>query len=60
LLALTTLLAGCNEKQANLPPPPAEVRVAQPILRNVTRYLEMQDRPPQPSGSISSPASRAP
>jgi hypothetical protein len=57
---LTTLLAGCNEKQANLPPPPAEVRVAQPILRNVTRYLEMQDRPPQPSGSISSPASRAP
>jgi multidrug efflux pump subunit AcrA (membrane-fusion protein) len=41
LLALTTLLAGCNDKQAYLPVPPAEVRIAQPIQRNVTRYLEL-------------------
>jgi multidrug efflux pump subunit AcrA (membrane-fusion protein) len=41
LLALTTLLAGCNEKQAYQPLPLAEVRIAQPVQRNVTRYLEM-------------------
>jgi RND family efflux transporter MFP subunit len=42
LLAVTTLLlAGCDEKQTNLPLPPAEVRIAQPIQRNVTRYLEL-------------------
>lgn len=41
LLALTTLLAGCNDKQAYQPLPPAEVRIAQPVQRNVTRYLEM-------------------
>jgi RND family efflux transporter MFP subunit len=41
LLALTTLLAGCNERQASQPLPPAEVRIAQPVQRNVTRYLEM-------------------
>jgi RND family efflux transporter MFP subunit len=34
-------LAGCDEKQTNLPLPPAEVRIAQPIQRNVTRYLEL-------------------
>ena len=41
LLALTTLLAGCNDKQAYQPLPPAEVRITQPVQRNVTRYLEM-------------------
>jgi hypothetical protein len=28
LLALTTLLGGCNDKQAHLPSPPAKVRIA--------------------------------
>jgi len=41
LLALTALLAGCNDKQAYQPLPPAEVRITQPVQRNVTRYLEM-------------------
>lgn len=40
LLGLAGLLLGCNEKQAYRPPP-AEVRVAQPVQRNVTRYLEL-------------------
>lgn len=40
-LGLAGLLLGCNEKQAYQPPPPAEVGVAQPIQRNVTRYLEV-------------------
>lgn len=40
-LGLAGLLLGCNEKQAYQPPPPTEVGVAQPIQRNVTRYLEV-------------------
>jgi RND family efflux transporter MFP subunit len=40
LLGLAGLLLGCNEKQA-YQPPPAEVRVAQPVQRNLTRYLEL-------------------
>lgn len=40
LFGLAGLLLGCNEKQA-YQPPPAEVRVAQPVQRNVTRYLEL-------------------
>ncbi len=40
LLGLAGLLLGCNEKQA-YQPPPAEVRVAQPMQRNLTRYLEL-------------------
>lgn len=41
LLGLSGLLLGCNEKQAYQPPPPAEVRIARPIQRNVTKYIEV-------------------
>ena len=41
LLGLAALLAGCNEKPAASAPPPAEVRVAPPVSRPVTRYLEL-------------------
>ena len=41
LLGLAALLAGCNEKPAAAAPPPAEVRVAPPVSRPVTRYLEL-------------------
>lgn len=41
LLGLAGLLPGCNEKQAYQPPPPAEARVAQPVQRNVTKYIEV-------------------
>ena len=41
LLSLAALLAGCNEKPAASAPPPAEVRVAAPVARPVTRYLEL-------------------
>jgi RND family efflux transporter MFP subunit len=44
VIALTTivaLLAGCKPKtNAYAPPPPAEVTVAHPVRRPVTRYLE--------------------
>lgn len=38
LFGLSGLLLGCKEKQA-YQPPPAEVRIAQPVQRNVTRYI---------------------
>ena len=41
LFGLAALLAGCDEKHAASAPPPAEVRVAPPIARPVTRYLEL-------------------
>ena len=41
LLTLAALLSGCNEKPAASAPPPAEVRVAAPVARPVTRYLEL-------------------
>lgn len=41
LLSLAALLVGCNDKPAALAPPPAEVRVAAPVARPVTRYLEL-------------------
>jgi RND family efflux transporter MFP subunit len=41
LLGLAAVLAGCNEKPAASAPPPAEVRVAPPVARPVTRYLEL-------------------
>lgn len=41
LLGLAAVLAGCNEKPATSAPPPAEVRVAAPVARPVTRYLEL-------------------
>lgn len=41
LLTLAALVAGCNEKPAASAPPPAEVRVAAPVARPVTRYLEL-------------------
>jgi uncharacterized lipoprotein YbaY len=41
LLALAMLLAGCDDRQAHLPLPPAELRIAQLILHNVRRHLEV-------------------
>ncbi len=41
LLGLAIILAGCNEKPAASAPPPAEVRVAAPVSRPVTRYLQL-------------------
>lgn len=41
LLGLAGLLLGCDEKQAYRPPSAAEVRVAPPLQRNITRYLEL-------------------
>lgn len=41
LLGLAIVLAGCNEKPAASAPPPAEVRVAAPVPRPVTRYLQL-------------------
>ncbi|KPF73063.1 hypothetical protein IP69_00315 [Bosea sp. AAP35] len=41
LLGLAVMLAGCNEKPASSTPPTAEVRVAPPVSRPVTRYLEL-------------------
>lgn len=41
LLGLAGLLLGCDEKQAHQPPSVAEVRVAPPLQRNITRYLEL-------------------
>lgn len=41
LLTLAALLSGCNDKPAASAPPPAEVRVAPPVSRPVTRYLEL-------------------
>lgn len=41
LLGLTAALPGCNDKQAYQPPPPAEVRVALPERRDVTRWIEV-------------------
>ncbi|MGX5736369.1 efflux RND transporter periplasmic adaptor subunit [Bosea thiooxidans] len=41
LLGLAVILLGCNEKQAYQPPPPAEVHIAQPVQRNLTRYIEV-------------------
>ncbi|MEA1833930.1 efflux RND transporter periplasmic adaptor subunit [Methylobacterium durans] len=38
---LLVLLAGCNEKNQYVAPPPPTVSVSQPIERPVTRYLEM-------------------
>ena len=39
-LAATILLAGCDEKNTYVPPPPPKVTVAVPVNRPVTRYLE--------------------
>lgn len=36
------LLAGGDHKQAHLRLPPGEAGIAQPIPRNITRYLEMK------------------
>lgn len=41
LLGLVVTLAGCKEKPAASAPPAAEVRVAPPVSRPVTRYLEL-------------------
>lgn len=41
LLGLAATLTGCNDKPAASAPPPAEVRVAPPVSRPVTRYLEL-------------------
>jgi RND family efflux transporter MFP subunit len=41
LLGLAGLLLACDEKQIYQPPPPAEVRVARPVQRNITSYLEL-------------------
>jgi RND family efflux transporter MFP subunit len=41
LLVLAAVLVGCNERPAASTPPAAEVRVAPPISRPVTRYLEL-------------------
>lgn len=41
LAGLALSLFGCNERQAAPAPQPAEVRVAQPVSRPVTRYLEL-------------------
>jgi RND family efflux transporter MFP subunit len=40
VLAAALLLPGCKEQQAHRPPPP-EVRVAQPVQRNLTRYVDL-------------------
>src|SRR5262249_42711719 len=34
-------LAGCGEKNAYVAPPPTKVVVAQPLQREVTRYIEL-------------------
>jgi RND family efflux transporter MFP subunit len=39
LLALATL-AGCDERNTYVPPPPPKVTVAQPVTRTVTHYLQ--------------------
>ncbi len=41
LIGLAAFLLGCNEKQAPPPLQPAEVRVAPPLARPVTRYLDV-------------------
>jgi membrane fusion protein, multidrug efflux system len=42
-LALVALLgmAGCKKQNAFVPPPPAQVQVAHPLLKEVTPYLEL-------------------
>ncbi len=43
LAALTCLLlaAGCSEKNAYVPPPPAKVEVSQPVEQQVAEYLDL-------------------
>ncbi|WP_210495203.1 efflux RND transporter periplasmic adaptor subunit [Microvirga antarctica] len=41
MLGLAALLPGCDSEQAYRPPPPAEVRVAQPVARAMTRSLDL-------------------
>lgn len=41
LVGLAALLVGCNEQPVPSAPPPAEVRVALPVSRSLTRYLEL-------------------
>jgi RND family efflux transporter MFP subunit len=41
LLVLAAMLGACNDRPAASAPPPAEVRVAPPVSRAVTRYLEL-------------------
>ncbi len=40
IAAPALLLAGCEQKNAYVPPPPPKVTVAPPVERPVTRYLE--------------------
>jgi multidrug efflux system membrane fusion protein len=41
LCGLGVGLAGCNEQNAYVPPPPPKVTVAQPVQRPVVNYLEL-------------------
>jgi RND family efflux transporter MFP subunit len=40
LLAALVALSACEEKNTYVPPPPPEVTVAKPVVREVTNYLE--------------------
>src|SRR4051812_4984384 len=40
-LSGSLVLAGCNDKNAYVPPPPPKVTVAQPLQQPVTRYIEL-------------------
>ena len=40
LCAVSIVLAGCNEQNAYVPPPPPKVDVALPLKQNVTAYLD--------------------
>lgn len=39
-IAAVVALAGCDQKNAFVPPPPPKVDVATPVQRTITRYLE--------------------
>ncbi|QEE39385.1 MULTISPECIES: efflux RND transporter periplasmic adaptor subunit [unclassified Methylobacterium] len=38
---IAALAAGCRDTNQYVPPPPPSVSVAQPVVRNVTRYFEL-------------------
>ena len=41
VLGAALVLAGCNDKNAYVPPPPPKVTVAQPLQQPVTRYIDL-------------------
>lgn len=44
LMWLLAVLGGCDSNNAFVPPPPPEVGVANPLVRDVTRYAEFSGR----------------